>query len=79
MDIDEVSTDEVVGAITALNSEIIEDYADDPRGHSHLLLVWLARGDPIHICCAVHGGELIIITVYRPDAMQWNADWRTRK
>ncbi len=41
--------------------ELIEDYPDDPRGHSCLLLCW-AENVPVHVVCAPHEDVLIIIT-----------------
>ena len=79
MDEDLVSTDDVLHALDSIRTEIIEDYPEDPRGHSHLLLGWLPGGESLHVCCAVHEDELIIITVYRPDPAIWETDWRTRK
>jgi hypothetical protein len=79
MDVDMVSTDELLKTLSSSSAEIIEDYPDDPRGHSHLILGQLSNGDSMHICCAVHEDELIIITVYRPSPEIWASDWRTRK
>jgi hypothetical protein len=59
------------------NCEIIEDYPDDPRGPSCLILGY-SGGRPIHIVC---GFTLIkwlrIITVYTPKLPKW-IDERTR-
>jgi hypothetical protein len=58
---------------------IIEDYPDDSRGHSCLIL---GEGDdkrPIHVVCAPKPGYLAIITAYLPSKRQWKADWRTRR
>lgn len=79
MDADGVSTGDLVEGIKATSSEIIEDYPEDPRGHSHLLLVRLDAAKPLHVCCAVYEDQLIIITVYRPNEALWTPDWRTRK
>lgn len=79
MDNDAVSTSQVLELLESGLTEIIEDYPDDPRGHSHLLLGWLPDGSPLHVCCAIHEEELIIITVYLPDPMLWDSDWRKRK
>ncbi|MFQ6055957.1 MAG: DUF4258 domain-containing protein [Methanosarcinales archaeon] len=58
--------------------EIIEEYPDDPRGYSCLLLCFL--GDiPIHVVCAPHEDVLIIITVYKPDLSKWHSDYKTRR
>ena len=79
MDDDGVSTTDVTRALTDPDAEVIEDYSEDPRGHSHLLLTWLRPGDPLHVCCAIHEGLLVIITVYRPNEDLWTRDWRERK
>lgn len=57
--------------------ELIEDYPEDPRGHSHLLLGFAGR-KPIHAVCAVHENALVVITVYRPEPALWQ-DSRTRR
>lgn len=57
---------------------IIEDYPEDKRGHSSLVLGFTKNGLPIHMVCALHEGILVIITIYRPDPDLW-IDWRIRK
>ena len=79
MDEDRVGTDDMLHAIALPSSEMIEDYPDDPRGHSMLVLAWTNALEPIPVCCAVHEETLIIITVYRPSETRWHQDWRTRK
>ncbi len=79
MDADGVFTEELQAALCADNCEVIEDYPEDPRGHSHLILAWIVKGGPLHVCCAVHEDELVIITVYRPSEHRWSEDWRQRK
>ncbi len=46
--------------------ELIENYPDDPRGKSCLLLTWVDVIPVQVVCCAPHEGDLIIITVYIP-------------
>lgn len=58
-------------------AELIEDYPDDPRGHSCLLLGWMGI-TPVHVVCGVGPEEIIIITVYIPDSDKW-IDYRERK
>lgn len=65
-------------ALSSARLELVEDYPEDPRGHSQLLLGFSERGDPIHAVCAVHEGTLVIITVYRPDPKLWE-NLRVRK
>lgn len=59
--------------------EIIEDYPQDPRGHSALIL---GRGDdnrPIHVVCSPKDDYVAIITAYLPDPVEWSSDSRTRR
>jgi len=54
------------------NGEIIEDYPDDNRGPSCLILGITKLGRPIHIQCSYPSRPIIkIITVYEPDLNQW--------
>jgi hypothetical protein len=57
---------------------IIEDYRDDSRGHSCLMLGFGAERRPIHIVCAPREDYLAIITAYIPEAKQWSNDFKTR-
>ena len=58
---------------------VIEDYPDDPRGHSCLMLGEGLDGRAIHVVCAPRDDYLAIITAYLPSASEWEADHRTRK
>ena len=58
--------------------EIIEDYPEDTRGRSCLILGRAGNGRPIHIVCAPKDEYLAIITAYIPDEAQWSKDFRTR-
>jgi hypothetical protein len=62
-----------------MRAEIIEDYPEDARGHSCLILGWDAEGRPIHVVCAPKSGFLAIITAYTPDPKEWDAAFRTRR
>jgi len=57
---------------------IIEEYPDDPRGHSCLILGYGLDSRPIHIVCAPKDDFLAIITAYLPDAGEWSDDFRER-
>lgn len=78
MDEDEIPFKDLCAAILSDESEIIEDYPEDVRGHSHLMLGFTPSKEPIHVVCAVHEEELVIITTYRPIQGQW-INWRIRK
>ncbi len=59
--------------------EIIEDYAEDSRGHSCLMLGFGDEGRPLHIVCAPKDEYLAIITAYIPSEDEWNKGFRTRR
>jgi len=61
-----------------LNGEVIEEYPDDPRGRS-CLMMHLSGDRCIHVVCAPKSDYLAIITVYLPDVELWELDFRTRK
>jgi hypothetical protein len=72
-----ITSSEVMSVIET--GEIIEDYPEDARGHSALLL---GRGDgmrPIHVVCSPKDDYLAIITAYLPDADEWSPDFKKRK
>ncbi len=58
--------------------EVIEDYPNDTRGHSCLLLGFGEQGRPIHVVCAPKEDYLAVITAYLPDAHEWTKDFRRR-
>jgi len=59
--------------------EIIEDYPDDPRGQSCLMLGHGHGGRALHVVCAPKVEYLAIITAYLPSPDAWEDDFRTRK
>ena len=62
-----------------LIGEPIEDYQNDPRGHSCLML---GSGDvnrAVHVVCSPKDDYLAIITAYLPDPGQWSTDFRRRR
>lgn len=58
--------------------EIIEDYPEDARGHSCLMLGFGYQGRAIHVVCAPKNEYLAIITAYLPDPLQWTPTFRER-
>ncbi|MCC6764090.1 MAG: DUF4258 domain-containing protein [Deltaproteobacteria bacterium] len=62
------------------DGQVIEQYPDDTPYPSRLVLGW--RGDrPLHVVAAdIPGGqEIIVVTVYEPDAIRWEAGFTKRK
>ena len=71
-----ISTDEVRDAI--FHGEVIEEYPQDQRGESCLLLhVKLPRA--LHVVCAPKEGYLAVITAYLPSPEQWSEDFKVRR
>lgn len=62
----------------ALHGELLEDYPEDTRGHSCLMLGWAADGRPVHSVLTILPTEVVrFITVYEPTRPKW-IDPRTR-
>jgi hypothetical protein len=61
---DDLTLSEVKEAL--LNGMILEQYEDDARGESCLVVGFTASGKPLHIVCGEMAGDLAIITVYIP-------------
>lgn len=58
---------------------MIEEYPNDLRGASCLILGLVGRR-PLHVLCGrLDAEEILIITAYEPDPAEWEDDWRTRK
>lgn len=58
--------------------EVIEDYPEDVRGHSCLILGFGRNNRAIHVVCAPKAEYLAIITAYIPNSNQWTPDFRGR-
>ena len=58
--------------------EIIEDYPEDVRGHSCLMLGRGGGNRAIHVVCSPKEDYLAVITAYLPDPDEWAEDFRGR-
>jgi hypothetical protein len=58
---------------------IVEDYPNDKRGHSCLLLGHGDGGRPIHVVCSPREDYLAIITAYLPSVFEWNGEFNMRR
>ncbi|MBI2917883.1 MAG: DUF4258 domain-containing protein [Chloroflexi bacterium] len=75
---DAISMAEVEQAFGSGTVELLEDYPDDPRGHSALFLGFTRGGRPLHAVVGMADPDvLILVTLYRPDPKLWH-DWRRR-
>ncbi len=61
-----------------ITGEVIEDYPEDARGHSCLMLGFGKSGRAIHVVCSPKDEYLAIITTYLPDPTQWTLDFKER-
>lgn len=74
---DKLTIGEIEHALS--EGEILENYPDDPRGPSCLVLGNCEFGVPVHVVCGrTKHGTLRIITVYVSTAPKW-IDERTRR
>ena len=62
----------------AITGDLVEDYPDDVRGHSCLLLGFGEEGRAIHVVCTPKPSYLAIITAYLPDPEKWSSDFTKR-
>ncbi len=62
-----------------LEGEIIEDYPEDTRGHSCLILGCGETGRTLHVICSPKDEYLAIITAYIPNENQWSDDFKSRR
>ena len=71
-----ITTEEVRCVI--FEGEIIEEYQEDARGQSVLILGY---GDnrPMHLVCSPKTEYLAIITTYTPSLRKWDPNYRTRR
>lgn len=72
-----ISVDEVRQVIG--RGELVEDYPDDVRGHSCLLMGYGDGARVLHVVCAPKAEYLAVITVYLPSPDRWHPDWHTRR
>jgi hypothetical protein len=63
---------------TIFSGEIIEEYPEDARGHSCLMLGAREGARPLHVVCSPKDDFLAIITAYVPSLKEWRNDFKTR-
>ncbi len=72
-----IEPDDVEYVLT--HDELIEEYPDDARGHSCLLMDQLPSKNYLHVVCAPKDDHLVIITAYWPDSSEFGNNFRVRK
>ena len=76
---DRIAIRELEEAMLSQGCQVRENYPEDPRGASCLVLGCTVQGLPIHAVCGISLPDiLILVTVYRPDPDLW-IDWRVRR
>ncbi len=58
---------------------LVENYPEDARGHSCLLLGFEDNGRAVHVVCAPKAEYLAVITAYVPDPDQWSPGFQRRR
>ena len=72
-----ISQEEVKEAV--INGKMIEDYSQDTRGPSYLILGKTNAGRNLHVVCAPKNEYLLIITSYVPNPAEWDIMFKKRK
>ncbi|MBI2305276.1 MAG: DUF4258 domain-containing protein [Chloroflexi bacterium] len=72
-----ISVRETEEALLSSDAEMIEDYPEDRRGLSCLILGITGGRRPLHIQCT-YPPNVVVITAYEPKAEEW-IDWKVRK
>jgi hypothetical protein len=55
-----------------LHCQQLEDYPNDPRGESCLVVGSTPEGIPVHVVCGRNrAGHLLLITIYIPTMPKW--------
>jgi len=71
-----ITTSEIRSVVE--HGEIIEDYPEDVRGHSCLMLGSGEASRAIHVVCSPKDEYMAIVTAYLPDEDEWSNDFRVR-
>ena len=59
--------------------QVIEEYPDRLPTPARLVLGWV-DGNPIHVVSSrVDGATIVVVTVYRPNAAEWELGFRRRR
>jgi hypothetical protein len=67
LDNDGITIKKLEIAIGQDSPEIIEDYPNDPRGHSCLIQGWFEPDLSVHVCVGISQDKPEVITAYRPN------------
>lgn len=62
-----------------MNGEIIEEYPDDYPFPSCLIFGTTDKEERIHLVCSLGDHHLYFITAYKPDLLNFEEDYKTRR
>jgi hypothetical protein len=80
LDKDSITIEILEDALGHDSPEVIENYPDDPRGTSCLIIGWFEPDLPIHVCIGVSDGLPEVITAYRPSSIKFRQpEFRRRR
>lgn len=71
-----IAIEEVLEALAGC--ELLEEYPDDRRGPSCLVLGYTVLERPLHMVCTTQQQLLILITVYEPVPPKWPSPTQRR-
>lgn len=71
-----ISTSDIRRVI--FDGKVIENYPEDARGHSCLMLGFDSGKRPMHVVCSPKDEYLAIITAYLPVEDEWSDDLSVR-
>lgn len=73
---EDIAVDDVLHALRDVT--VLEEYQEDRRGASCLVLGYSPAGRPIHVVCTTSLPLLVLITVYEPKPPRWITPLRRR-
>ena len=77
---DDLTAREIIEGV--VDSILLEDYPDYPKGPCVLVLQRDRNGDPIHAVWGIpknHAQPAVLVTAYRPDPELWDKEFMRRR
>ena len=80
MFLEDITQNELIEALSGEGMEVLEDYPDDPRGHSGLVWARTKEGRTLHAVLGLSGVPLKVVTAYIPTEDQFQPpDFKRRR